>query len=93
MQFFKILTPALFLALFVGGCKVQSEGEAAGRTYTGNKPIEIVTTVGMVADIVQNVGGERVKTTALMGAGVDPHLYKATPGDIDKLSERRYGVL
>jgi manganese/zinc/iron transport system substrate-binding protein len=86
MKLLKVLAPALLLALFVGGCKVENGGDPANRTYSGQGPIQVVTTIGMVADIVQNVGGERVKTTALMGAGVDPHLYKATPGDIGKLT-------
>jgi manganese/zinc/iron transport system substrate-binding protein len=41
-----------------------------------------VATVGMVADIVRNVGGERVAVTQIMGSGVDPHLYKATRDDV-----------
>ena len=36
----------------------------------------------MVADIVRNVGGKHVAVTQLMGAGVDPHLYKATRDDV-----------
>jgi manganese/zinc/iron transport system substrate-binding protein len=39
----------------------------------------------MIADIVENVGGERVEVTALMGPGVDPHLYKASEGDVIEL--------
>src|SRR5512145_2698944 len=41
----------------------------------------------MIADIVKNVGGERVQVTALMGPGVDPHLYKASEGDVIRLQE------
>lgn len=40
----------------------------------------------MVADLVREVGGERVNVKQLMGAGVDPHLYKATRDDIQLLS-------
>jgi manganese/zinc/iron transport system substrate-binding protein len=40
----------------------------------------------MVADAVKNVGGEYVEVTALMGPGVDPHLYKATAGDNARLA-------
>lgn len=39
----------------------------------------------MVADLVKNVGGSRVKVEGLMGPGVDPHLYKATARDSLKL--------
>ncbi len=49
--------------------------------------INAVCTTGMITDIVQNVGGDRVKAVGLMGPGVDPHLYRATEGDVSKLSK------
>ncbi|AXM90225.1 Tromp-1 [Anoxybacillus thermarum] len=49
--------------------------------------IYIVATTGQIADLVERVGGEHVHVEALMGPGVDPHLYKATQGDIQKLSQ------
>jgi manganese/zinc/iron transport system substrate-binding protein len=51
------------------------------------RPIRVVTTIGMIADIVQNVGGERVEVTGLMGPGVDPHLYKASEGDVTRMAK------
>ncbi len=47
----------------------------------------IVTTTSMITDLVKNVGGDKVSVTGLMGAGVDPHLYKASEGDVSKLSQ------
>lgn len=47
--------------------------------------IQVVCTTGMVADIVEHVGGDYVAVQALMGAGVDPHLYKPVPGDVSAL--------
>ena len=47
--------------------------------------LNIVTTTGMIADLTQNIGGKHVKVTALMGTGVDPHMYKATQGDLRHL--------
>lgn len=41
----------------------------------------------MVADLAKSVGGERVIVQGLMGAGVDPHLYKATASDVSKLQQ------
>ena len=38
--------------------------------------------VGMIADLVREVGGEHVQVTQLMGSGVDPHLYKPNRDDI-----------
>jgi manganese/zinc/iron transport system substrate-binding protein len=46
----------------------------------------IVTTTGMIKDAVQQVAGSRAEVISLMGAGVDPHLYKATQGDVEKLT-------
>ncbi len=51
------------------------------------RPIQAVTTIGMIGDIVENVGGERVEVTRLMGPGIDPHLYKASEGDVSRMSE------
>lgn len=46
----------------------------------------IVTTTSMITDLVKNVGGDKVVVEGLMGTGVDPHLYKASEGDVSKLS-------
>ncbi len=68
------------MAVLSGGLIVRAVGSPSGaaRDY----PIKAVCTVGMVADIVRNVGGEYFQVTSLMGEGVDPHLYKASPGDL-----------
>ncbi len=50
-----------------------------------NKPLAVVVTVGMVADLVRQIGGDRVAVTQIMGSGVDPHLYKATRDDVRQL--------
>ena len=51
------------------------------------KKLKVTTTVTMVADLVREVGGERVQVEALMGPGVDPHLYKAAASDVTKLQQ------
>ena len=55
--------------------------------FAADKPLRVVSTIGQIHDIVKNVGGEHVKSIALMGPGVDPHLYKASAGDLRKLSK------
>ncbi|HZG79093.1 MAG TPA: zinc ABC transporter substrate-binding protein, partial [Paenibacillus sp.] len=49
--------------------------------------IRVTTTIGQITDLVANVGGERVAVTGIMPSGVDPHLYKATQGDIGKFED------
>ena len=66
---------ALPAAAALGGCSLVSDrptGPLADRI------IGTVSTTGMVGDLVANVGGARVASDALMGAGVDPHLFKAS---------------
>lgn len=48
--------------------------------------VQVVTTTNFITDLVQQVGGDRVKVEGLMGPGVDPHLYKASAGDVRKLT-------
>lgn len=49
----------------------------------------IVTTTGMIADAARRIAGDRMEVRSLMGEGVDPHLYKASPGDVALLSGAR----
>lgn len=48
--------------------------------------IKIVTTTGMIGDAIGNIVGDRGEVISLMGPGVDPHLYKATHGDLERLT-------
>lgn len=49
-------------------------------------PYTIVTTCGMVTDIVRQVAGDNAKVVGLLGEGVDPHLYKPTRDDVVQLT-------
>lgn len=60
-------------------------GRAQGGAETANGRLQVVTTTGQVADLVRNVGGEQVDVTPLMGPGVDPHLFVASEGDVERL--------
>jgi manganese/zinc/iron transport system substrate-binding protein len=63
-----------------------TEALAQPREAKTDKPAyRIVCTVGMVTDIVGNVAGDRAEVIGLMGEGVDPHLYKPTRSDIQRL--------
>lgn len=47
--------------------------------------IRVVATVNFIADTVARIGADRVEVTGLMGPGVDPHTYRASAGDIQRL--------
>lgn len=50
-------------------------------------PVKVVATIGMIADVAKEVGKDHVRVSSLMGEGVDPHLYKASPGDVRAMSD------
>lgn len=66
-----------FACLFAVGC--QSDASNSGK-------LRVVATTTILSDAVRQVGGDHVLVTTLMGPGIDPHRYTATPGDIRKLA-------
>jgi len=68
------------LALLLMACQGSPETNESGK-------LKVVATTGMIADAVRNIGGDSLEVEALMGPGVDPHLYKATQGDLRKLNQ------
>jgi manganese/zinc/iron transport system substrate-binding protein len=80
-----LLAAAAAASLVTAGCGRVST--AALPDLSGRETIRVVATTGMVADAVRVVGGSRVTVRALMGPGVDPHLYKASEGDVRRLEQ------
>lgn len=56
-------------------------------TADDNGKIRITATVGMIADVARNIGGDAVVVEGLMGPGIDPHTYKPSAGDITLLGD------
>ena len=69
----------LITVLLIVGCKAKQKKE--------NGKLKVVTTTTMITDLVKNIGGDKLDVKGLMGSGVDPHLYKASEGDVSKLFE------
>ena len=81
----------LFSFLLLFGCETPKGkgGDGAGSPRPADlsgRKIRVVATIGMITDIVEQVGGERVRVDGLMGPGVDPHLYKASEGDVTRMA-------
>lgn len=51
------------------------------------KPLEAVASFTVIADMVQNVGGDRVHVTSLIGPNGDPHVYEPSPADAQALKK------
>lgn len=66
----------ILIAILICSCKSEKQD---------NGKLNIVTTTSMITDLVKNIGGDYINVQGLMGSGVDPHLYKASEGDVSKL--------
>lgn len=56
------------------------------QSFARDKRIKVVATTGMIADTVRAIAGEQAEVVALMGPGVDPHLYRQTRSDVITLA-------
>jgi manganese/zinc/iron transport system substrate-binding protein len=75
------------VAAVAAGCaRVDADG-ARAPVFEGEGPIRIVATIGMIGEAAERIGGARVEVTTLMGPGIDPHVYKATEGDVIDLAD------
>src|SRR5262249_2172232 len=74
-----VVSLAFVVALGPTGC------EKVGPPPFKGPPVRVLCTTTIVADVIRNVGGDRVSIDVLMGAGVDPHRYLPTAGDRGKL--------
>jgi manganese/zinc/iron transport system substrate-binding protein len=86
---FGLLLGATVTLIAVGFYLTSDPGASSSARTEGlaERPIKVVTTTGMIADAAENVGGARVRVIALMGPGVDPHLYRASEGDVRLMIE------
>jgi len=48
--------------------------------------LRVVATFSILADLVKNVGGDRVEVATLVGPDGDVHVYSPTPGDARRLA-------
>ncbi|MGB8468000.1 MAG: zinc ABC transporter substrate-binding protein [Candidatus Babeliales bacterium] len=71
-----------FLLLFV--IRVVRQSYAASNNAP--KKITVVCTTSLIADAVQQIAGDAITVHALMGPGVDPHLYRMKEGDVHLLA-------
>src|SRR5688572_24785204 len=74
----------LFVAvLLIAGCTSQPKTN----DFANDETIDVVCTTGPVADILRNLGGERLNVIGLMDPGVDPHLYRASTADVERMHD------
>jgi manganese/zinc/iron transport system substrate-binding protein len=77
---------ATILTAVAAGCSPSSQSSNAA-VDRGDRPLRIVATTSIIADLVETIGGDRLEVEGLMGPGVDPHLYKASEGEVIRVAQ------
>ncbi|MFC3199382.1 metal ABC transporter solute-binding protein, Zn/Mn family [Parapedobacter deserti] len=80
---FRVWSIIIFCQVVCLSCVQPDERLQHGKPY-------ILTTTGMIADMLQHIVGDSATVEALMAPGVDPHLYKASQGDLVKILSADY---
>ncbi len=73
---------AVLLCLSLAACGGAAQGLGSG----GEKPV-VLTTFTVLADVAQNVAGDKLQVESITKAGAEIHGYEPTPGDIRKASK------
>ena len=83
--------PVILAALFVSSlaaCGGQGGDQGDGEQEdSGGGPVKVVATYSILGDLVENVGGEEIELTTLVGADSDAHTFEPAPADNAKLAE------
>lgn len=82
-----LLALAIVLLIAAGcGSQQQATGAASAAADAGQAPLpKVVAVESFLADIAQNVAGDRLKVETLMPLGVDPHAFEPTPQDVVRI--------
>src|SRR4051794_23646488 len=56
-------------------------------------PLDVIASFSILGDFVQNVGGDRVKVSTLVGSGADVHVYAPAPSDARKIAGSKLLVI
>lgn len=73
------------LAGLIASAPVAAQEPQAKRAATKNA-VTVVASFSILADLVRNVGGERVVVSALVGPNGDAHVYEPTPADSKRIA-------
>lgn len=90
-----LFAAGLLLSVSLSGCSEKKTGSAGkagvisaknSDNKSGRGKIEVVATTNIVADVVSNIGGDRINLSVLIPAGTSPHTFQPRPADVAKIS-------
>jgi len=80
-----IVAPLLALMVLLTAC----ESRPPQGQPTGPQKLIVVTTLTVLADLIQQVGGDKVQVKALVPPGGEVHTYQPTPDDIKSVAQAK----
>lgn len=80
-----LLVMVVIFALAAGACGGQSNQQGAQGDDDG--PVRVVATYSILGDMVENVVGDNVELTTMVGPGEDTHTFEASPSDSRALAD------
>ena len=83
MKQLKIMTLSLLAVLTLAAC---GQKETAETAQTDGK-VQVVATNSIIADLAENIGGDKINVHSIVPVGTDPHEYEPLPEDIAKSTE------
>lgn len=86
------LVLALVVALALALVGPISAGISAAQPVAQTRQVRVITGMGIVKDLVEQVGGNRVEVVSVVPPGADPHTYQPTPRDIQAMQGARLAV-
>jgi ABC-type Zn uptake system ZnuABC Zn-binding protein ZnuA len=76
----------IIITLLLSAC-----GTSAPQSEQGG--LKVLASTSFLADIAQNVAGDRIQVESLLPFGADPHAYQAAPSDVAKIAESKVLIL
>lgn len=64
-----------------------------GTSNTQTNPIQVVTTITILQDFVEEIAGDQVEVYSLVDGNEDPHTYEPNPTEIQRLIQADYIIL
>jgi anchored repeat ABC transporter substrate-binding protein len=74
-------------AVFVAACTLLAGGCGPAGSGSSDAELTVSTTTAIIADLVGQVGGDRVDVTSIVPRNGDPHSYEPSPGDATEVTK------
>lgn len=92
MKFITIIVLLIAVGL-LGACAPQSQPAPVSPAVGQGPDLQVLVVETFLADIAQNVAGERLQVSALIPANIDPHAFEPTPRDVARIADSQVVIV